>query len=256
MIEKGQLKPVEAHGPHPVYEGEDIRLLICGYGSLEAGCATAAFLGQYKASEQDWYFLYGSAGGITRSSGLYQLNRIHSEVSGRDQYPSLFLDLPSASVTCGPKIWNPAMNNSADTDLYDMESDGIFQAFRLFAKDGHCLLMRFVSDTGDQKMTPAQLKNCSATYADTFWMAVETLIHASDSLESSLSWSQEAQKLEDQLVTNLHASLTMHRQIHQLLIYALASGQDLSLFHMPPAKDRSQGKEMLHELSQRIAAKI
>lgn len=255
LIERMQLRPAGTCVRHPVYEGEDIRLFLCGYGSLEAAASVSAFLGQSAAKERDWYFLYGSAAGITRDDGIYQLNRIRSLDSGRDYYPSLYLDLPSASVTCGSTVLKDN-REGISSDLYDMESDGILQAFSLYADDSHRLLLRFVSDTGKGEISPKMLQDVSSSYAGTFIDAMDALVPLVTSVESSILWTKEDQRLEDQLADHLHASITMRRRLHQLLIYARASHQDLSSFENLQAKDRAEGKEMLHELSDRLAAKI
>ncbi len=255
LIERMQLRPAGTCVRHPVYEGEDIRLFLCGYGSLEAAASVSAFLGRSAATERDWYFLYGSAAGITCDDGIYQLNRIHSLDSGRDYYPSLYLDLPSASVTCRSTVLKDN-REGISSDLYDMESDGVLQAFSLFADDSHRLLLRFVSDTGKEEISPKMLHDVSAVYADRLIEAMDGLVHLVTSAQTSLAWSEEDQRIEDQLADHLHASITMRRQIHQLLVYAKASHQDLSSFLNMQAKDREEGKEMLHELSNRLAAKI
>ena len=144
--------------PFPVYQGDDINLVISGIGKTSAAAATAYACLEPTAS---WICNLGAAGATgSRSSpgDIYQISRViepdritpglESPVS---HTPAILPGFQIATLaTQDQPVITPVARHqlSSQADLLDMEAASVIQVTQIFKTP--CLLFKFVSDTPER----------------------------------------------------------------------------------------------------------
>jgi nucleoside phosphorylase len=154
MIEKASLAKI-ADQPFPLYQGEDLVLVISGVGKTNAAMATTYCCLKYSPF---WICNLGAAGA---TDYLYQPGEIYHIVKVieydrphlRSDSPRIHLPyiLPGFKTATLATQDRPVMDQEARkelaplADLVDMEAAAVIQACRKFATP--CVVFKFVSDT-------------------------------------------------------------------------------------------------------------
>ncbi len=144
LIAHYQLKGV-GKGPFPVYEGEDICLVVSGVGKVAAAAATGYMQGMRGDAEFDAWLNIGVAGHRTRSVGEGVLaHKVVDEACAQRWYPTILFDSPSPTETLitvdQPQTVYP------ECFLYDMEGAGFFGSAVRFSTTELIHCFKIISD--------------------------------------------------------------------------------------------------------------
>lgn len=227
-----------------LWKNDEIVLALSGTGPIAAACCTASILSLIPVS---WLISYGSAVSREPAGSLVQLAVLKNADSGRTFYPDLLVKtgLKEARGTTGSRVLTKP--EEIPEGVYDMESAAVYEAGARFLRPDQMLFFRYLSDQGNQ-ITAEDLEKGSAVHA--LWLA--ELIQSLPEPETPEERETETEKA---LSEDLCCSVTMERQLHQLIRYARLAGIDLkekihSLYQEGtlPVRDREKGKQVLKDL--------
>lgn len=239
LIHALNLKPAGKN----LWKNDKTVLALSGTGPIASASCTARVLALMPVS---WLISYGSAVSSRPSGTLVQLAVLKNADSGRTFYPDLLVNtgLKETAGITGSKVLKEA--DEIPGEVYDMESAAVYEAGAMVLRPDQMLFFRYISDHGNT-ITAAELKQGSEAHAP--WLA--SLI---ESLPDAPS-SDQTEESEQTLASDLCCSVTMVRQLHQLIRYAYLAGIDLdekirSLYREGtlPVKDREKGKQVLKDL--------
>ncbi len=226
-----------------LWKNDGIVLALSGTGPIAAASCTARMLALMPVS---WLISYGSAISRAAEGTLVQLSVLKNADSGRTFYPDLLLKtgLKEARGVTGSRVLKET--DEVPGEVYDMESAAVFEAGAMVLRPDQMLFFRFVSDHGNE-ITAERLKQNSQAHAP--WLA-ELIQNLSEPPQPDAAEESELALAED-----LCCSVTMSRQLHQLMRYVRLADIDLdqrihSLYQdgILPVKDREKGKQVLKDL--------
>jgi len=248
--------------PYETYFAEDSScvLVLSGTGTVAAASGATYLLTRFGfRKDKDFLINFGSCAGS--APGLFLINRITDEISGRDLYPDLLYDLSACGLSLSSEkalhTVSHVVSSLPDPSLlYDMEASGIFQAASRFAPPHRVLFLKYVTDAGtddQKKITASHLTACAEEYVPSVCKILEHLGNVSE---------EEPDIDEDLFISaalSLRASETMRHELWQLFIYARAEGIDIGriLSEMEaegkiPVRSKRDGKEVLDEIRERL----
>ena len=248
--------------PFDTYFAEDssVVLAISGMGVIAAASATTYLLTRFGfRKEQDHFINFGSCAG--KEPGLYLINKITDETTGRDFYPDMLFDftqegLPASSEKALTTV-NRVVSSLEDPGmLYEMEASGIYQAASRFLPPHRMLFLKYVSDSGvedPKSITNAHLTACAEQH-------ITTVLSVLDKLRST---SQEKRSIDEDLFLStslaLHLSETMRHELYQLFAYARTEGIDIQSIldelekeGRIPVSSKRDGKAVLDAIRQKL----
>ena len=253
-------KPVESR--FPSYEKDNVLLTITGTGPLSAAAAVSSILTAHDPHPEDVLIQCGIAAGVRNAEigCVYRIHKVTDFNSHRDYYPDdLPQDgLPEASLISASRIYHPDSITDAELEpflfspteepvLFDMEAAGVMDAAAAFLGPHQITCMKIVSDTGT-----AISKEEASRFALVLREAVDPVMHV---IQNRPRVSHITKPDCTDLSRRLHCSLTMERQLSQLLYYCELAGIDwkskirqYEASGQLPATDRSEGKQVLEEL--------
>ncbi|MBQ9326947.1 MAG: hypothetical protein IJ225_00230 [Solobacterium sp.] len=257
LIQALNLKQVD--GAIRCFQNEDTVLSLTGTGPLTAAAVTASVLERYQAKETDLLINAGWAGSLQSAhlGQIFRIHRIHDYASNRDYYPDVSLSsITEASLITLAFPFTSSMDRTLFLNtvlkeasvLCDMEASGIFEAAHSRLPLHRMKFLKIVSDLGE-KPEETVLSKYSSNLC-------ETVLHELE--ESELPVTQPNSSFE-QLEVDLCASVTMRRQLRQLLHYcSLAEIEITPLIQRLyeegnlPASDRAKGKQILEVLYEEL----
>lgn len=262
LISALSLRKDNAACPYDTFFSEDNScvLVISGTGPIAGASATTYLLTLFRFTQgQDFLMNFGSCAG--KAPGLYLINKITEDTTGRDFYPDMLYDLSSCGLPASKEkalvTVDHVVDSLPDTDsLYEMEAAGIFQAASRFIPPHRMLFLKYVSDSGaddPKQITREHLTNCAMEH-------VSTVLSVFDKLKDAV---EDAPSIDmDLFLTSVHAfcaSETMQHELRQLFTYAAAAdipiSEILDSFYESgalPASSKRDGKAVLDELRKRL----
>lgn len=272
---------------------KNILLIISGVGPINAAAAVGDCLGRLSGEELSHVQLlnYGSAAGEGMAvSSIYRIVRIVDDITKRTYYPDLIIrsEYPDAVLYSSPKIFkdkevqhSPSLINKSDSHqdmsggsdqeqmpcrslpvLHDMEAAAIYEAASHYIGPDRLHFVKVVSDMGD----PAVSRDALAavmTESSGRTAAFVGVLCRYEEIKGRAAYYGEGRNLEitAKLSGLLKCSVTMDRQLRQLVRYYFLSTQDagdkldkLLEEGYFDAKDRREGKKILDDLRKRILA--
>jgi len=135
-----------------VYDSHTCALTVSGTGKIRSAVATTFMLTHYNTSQKDLWVntgVCGAAGPDVSRGGVFLVNRIRDNDTGRDMFPDLLYrhDFPEASL----ETFSSPVSSGADMDfhtmLVDMEASGAFEAARAFLPPHRVAVIKVVLDS-------------------------------------------------------------------------------------------------------------
>lgn len=160
FLEAGSLK-ASPHNrlPFPVYENNNIALLLTGSGALRAGMVVSAWLSRYLQGRESSGLLaptlvvanFGTAGACPQTWDVGQTVLISRARDGLGEslYPERLVSWPGPETECRT-VGSPQKDVEPDAlksrPVYDMEAFGISLAVTTFLSSSHLVIGKCVSD--------------------------------------------------------------------------------------------------------------
>lgn len=241
----------------PVYEGENIRLVITGIGSIAAAVAVTSVCTQYDVSENDFFVNIGIAASNDGTIGdIYLCNKIVEEGTGRTFYPDMIYrnSLKEIMVTTCIKPKDKESLNKNERTLFDMEAAAIYQAGSYYIGPHQMSFLKVISD----------LNNPAKVTKET----IEEIMKQSeiiDYIDSLIKYNEGANHLAlpdaemEKWKTDFKASVVMENTLEQLIVYCSLAKIDykkamnsLYVEGKLPCKSKREGKIYLEELRKQL----
>ncbi len=183
LIQRFGLKQNTTFSLFPIFENEDIRLIVSGTGKIPAASA-ATFLGTLNKEPSAWLNI-GIAGHPSKSLGSYAAaHSILDESSKKKYYPGIahFSQFSSSAVTT---VDQPQCNYPKEC-LYEMEAAGFFHAAQKFSTVEFIHSFKVVSDnlqSPANRLNKGLVQELIQTAID----PIESFIHQLQSLVPKIS---------------------------------------------------------------------
>jgi len=251
IIRQYHLKGYGDHHPYRIYEGDGIRLIVCGVGKLAAAAATAYIHSAYACESHTGWFNIGIAGHADKVIGNGSLiHKVTDEGSGKSWYPPLLLDM--SSPTDSLVTVDRAEESFTRQAMYDMEASGFFATASRFATIELVHAYKIVSDNRLQSAQNVSARNVQQLLYE-HMPAVNKILEQINRLSSSLrGLAIEPDELERFTRTWRFTAYERHRLYH-LLRRWMVLAPHTELWNNELEQSRS-GKEALTRLQQRIDA--
>lgn len=238
-------------------------LTVCGTGKVACAAAVGAVLSKCDVSLNDVVVLYGSAAGVldAENDRLYNGVKLIDMHSGQDGYPDVVTKnspLP-AMIVSGDVLYDGGWPFAFSKEsvhlplLYDIESAAFFKAAMLFCNAHQIAVLRYVSDKGNV-ISKDDLYSCSSRCAAEAVSYMERM-QKRIVLPKEKDFSEEAGWLNELF----HGSVTMKNQCRQIISWCELSSVDwkkevkrMQEEGILPARDKEEGKKILHEFKKRI----
>ncbi len=133
----------------PIYENENIKLIISGIGKVYAASATTYLLQKYHAANEDKIYNIGTCTSKKKHHHIGELFTIKKliEASTDKVY---HLPCKGESLTCVDKALDS--NLGIKSPLADMESVGFYLAAKKFITSRHIMIVKVISDKTDSTL--------------------------------------------------------------------------------------------------------
>lgn len=248
---------------HFINEEKNIRLTLTGSGKVRAASAVTAVL----LHDPDPYVLFfGSAAYLKDDHELlYLADRIEDIDTGRIFYPDLLysFSLPECGILSGSRLLSESKTDRSslkepfelngylesicsqepDYLLYDLEASAVYEAANAFVGPHAISITAFASD-----------RDASTVNAEDIRQKAEKALEKLLDLISVIQKSRQKKTVipdEKNFKEHLHASLSMQRQIDQIIHYCICAGIDYQKIMNEEMKketaDRNEGKRVLDE---------
>ncbi|MBO4927147.1 MAG: hypothetical protein J5379_02720 [Clostridiales bacterium] len=262
LIETMSLRKDTRSCPYETFFAEDssVVLALSGMGTVAAASATTYLLTRFGfRKEKDFLLNFGSCAG--KEEGLFLINKITDEATGRSFYPDMIYDLSSFGLPFSSEkalvTVSKVVDSLSDPNLlYEMEASAIFQAGARFVPPHRILFIKYVSDSGTddpKKITAALLTSRARKYTST---VLAVLNHLGDVSEPEINIDEE---LFISTALALRLSETMRCELRQFFAYAQAADIDMEkiLFGLHdegriPVRSKREGKEVLDVIRERL----
>lgn len=251
----------KAEGSLPVFSNDEITLILSGSTPLNAASHTAAELSRHEIKPTDFLINIGTcAGGSHRAKGtILLINRISDFASGRDYYPDILASSlkEETRLITGSRIHtaeHPVLSERLADTVYDMEGSAVFHAASLFLAPHQLRFLKIVSDDGTNLPSPEEIRLLAESSLPVLEREIEAM-----KLQCGES---ELKEMDTDPVAELFcSSLTMKRQIRQLLQYCERMGIDwqktieqYKAEALLPALTKEKGKKLLQEVTDELLA--
>lgn len=144
-----KLKRIHSVSSFEVYRNENIQLIVCGIGKINAAAAAGFLTGLAPESAMQAWLNVGIAGGDSAEFGDAVVASEIVDLETRQKfYPSLCFDHGMAEVQIA--TINKPSNNYLEHTLYDMEASGYFAAASRFSTLELVHSCKIVSDNSEQ----------------------------------------------------------------------------------------------------------
>jgi hypothetical protein len=220
---------------------DDLEIVLTGIGKVNAAFAVGRTFhsGLTRQDLSSDVIINIGTCGSKDLRGLFLVNKITDESTGRDYYPDLLrvTGLNEASLITVDEV----KTDPAPGVLYDMEASAIYQAGSKLLSPDRMIFLKMVSDNGDVGgVTEEKVK----TLVESYVPQIEALIKK---IREEIGETDKVNN--DNLYELLKASATMRVQIDELVRFAGSMGVDASkIFDEAGAGEvtsRAGGKEVI-----------
>ena len=220
---------------------DDLEIVLTGIGKINAAFAAGRTFSSSlsRADLKDDVVINIGTAGSRDLTGLFIVNKITDETTGRDYYPDILRvsGLPEASLITVDQV-------KTDPDpgmLYDMEASAIYQSCSKIISPDRMIFLKMVSDNGDVTGVTEESVN---KLVESYLPQIEQLINK---IRESIISSSDMNNGD--LYEILHASRTMEIQIDELMRFAGSMGLNgREIFSGEGADEvtsRAEGKEVV-----------
>ena len=252
LIRRWNLKKEE--GRLQVFSNERIRLAVTGTGPLSASALTGALLASHPIQPQDFLINAGICAGPEEEprGTVFLIHKLTDTMTGRDYYPDLIHTAlnKEACLKTGPSVYTGTISSGT---LYDMEGAAIFHAGSLFLSPHQMRFLKVISDHGNSFPSPEEV----TSLMEGILPVLEEELQA---MEQQCPGEAPVLSEEEIPWADFRASVTMKRQLHQLLLYCELSGTDwweiMEQYRREgklPCRTREEGKFLMEELRHALA---
>lgn len=235
LITRLKLKQNPNESLYQLFEGDDIRLVITGAGTVSAATAAARHFALYPSkNEYDLVINLGIAGfapvsassEIVSVGDLFLVSKITEQMTGRTFYPDL---LYRHSFRLLPLITSPVVckdfSGITENSLLDMEASSLYQAVLPHVSTDRILFFKAISDiTGQTPLHSIRPEELLSPHLDDILshiMQLHTFLKQHFSFE--ITFTSEETTLVESIKQQLPMTETMSRELERLLHYAKLS---------------------------------
>ncbi len=220
-IKHWNLKKRPDNHPFPIYEGDNIRLVISGKGKCHSAAATswlASLTGYSRTSPSIWVNL-GIAGHRTYDQGtLVTASKLIDQSTGNCWYP-VFINnrIPQSTTVCTVDI---PSTDYPELHAYDMEATGFYQTATRFTTAELAQCIKVISDNEQQSTDKINASLASDIISDNIHHIDEqfqALLSLTDSLDTI-----DTEELESCFYRQYKFSATQKHMLRRLLVRHLA----------------------------------
>lgn len=269
FIESFHLKKVmESTRFQQFYNGQaGMCLTVTGTGEIAAAAAASSVFTAACPGPADFLINVGICAGTKKSQGIYLINKITEQASGKDFYPDMLLchNFQEESLVTASRPWAGQPGRDV-MELYDMEAAAIYQAAAYFIGPHQMAFLKIISDNGADahKVDKAYVANLMGQYREKLLGFVSGLSQIGSSLQAGGDGMEngacDIPPGEFQsLCEGLHCSKAMEESLRQYIRYASLSGagyasvvQGMYQEGRLPCRNKKEGKLRLEELKQRL----
>lgn len=197
---------------------DDLEIIITGIGKINAAFAVGRTFpnGLSRNDLKNDVVINIGTCGSKDLTGIFSVNKITDESSGRDYYPDMIRvsGLNEASLITSDKV----VTDPEPGFLYDMEASAVYHtASRLISPD-RIIFLKLVSDSGDAgSVTRDDVIRLTEDHMDTIESVIEQI---------SRSISIIVPEDNENIYKRLHATSSMKVQIDELIDFARSLGID------------------------------
>jgi len=228
-----------------------IELHLTGTGKINAAAVVSLVL---SCNKDAFAVFYGAASSLKKESDdLYIAREIYDVDTGFTYYPDCLIKtkILETGFATGSIILSEesSLNLNDEFLIYDEESSAFYQAANRFIGPHQMLFLRFVSDYKEgNKIQREQIEQKSKS----------VFPKVKDVLDEIIKSNQSVEIKEDPCVSSFiektHASISMQRNIHQCVHYAVIANIDyVSILRMLLTKEvntKEEGKKLIHAFIQ------
>lgn len=245
-----------------VFSNEKFYLIVTGVGAIQAAVAIAIVCSSYPPKKGDFLINIGVCGARTQYAPIgtiFCCNKICEKSSRRCFYPDMLYSHPfkeNTVLTCSIKQTKKEMEQERETLLFDMEAFGVFQSGVYFFSTHQIIVLKIVSDYGDNTITPEVIKQLIEQNIE----KIEEFFYSLNKIQKDISIISE--KEEDylkKLSTDMYCSVTMESLLRQYFCYCKLSDTDfcreVDLLYKQgvlPCKNKKEGKGCFEKLKERL----
>lgn len=272
FIEYFKLKKDNTVNKFQVFQGEGIRLLVTGTGSIPAAIGLTHLCTLYPPASSDFFLNAGICGMDRRDGGLEPgsiclCNKITDWSTKRSFYPDVLFSHPF--IERGIVTWPFAVTGLKEEEnrqrreeepaesLFDMEAAGLYQAAVCFFKPHQMFFLKVVSDYGEgETIRPQNVTELMEKALVPIVQWYKKLGEATP-LEEPV-FCEEEEELIQALARGMLCSVTMEYQLKQLLHYhkvVWGNLKEAEIFlhtHPFPCKTKGEGKRYFERLKKEL----
>jgi len=249
FIHHYRMKGNANHSPFRIYEGDDIRLIVCGIGKVSAAAATS-YLHSVHAYERNCAWLnIGIAGHADKHIGEgFLIHKITDAGSGTSWYPPIVISTPC--MTDSLVTVDRAEYNFSTADIYDMEASGFYATASRFTTAEIIHSYKVISDNRSQPAKIASEHIVEQLIGEHIY-TVNEITTQMNRLSSRLYNIESVPEDMDRFLDSWRFTSHEQNRLRHLLKRLTVLSPDENIWNDTLARSRT-GKEVLTYLQQRI----
>lgn len=243
------MKGNSVRGPFRIYEGDDMRLIVCGVGKVAAAAATAHLHSAYGCEQPCSWFNIGIAGHADKATGQgFLAHKITDAGSAESWYPPMILE--ASPPTDALITVDRAEYDFSTPALYDMEASGFCATAGRFATAELIHCYKIVSDNSSQPAGEISERSVEQLIGDHI-ISVNRIITQLNRLSSRLKDIESIPEELDRFLESWRFSNYQENHLCHLLrrLKTLSPGEKIWNETLEQAMT---GQEVLIRLQQRI----
>ncbi len=247
LAERFRLKGLQSRGPWPIYEGEEMRLVVSGIGKVAAAAAASHLQGFFRAPRQLAWLNLGIGGrGDAPLGEAFLAHKVTDRASGKNYYPSLSFETP-----CRTAAFLTVDRPEADfpgAEVYDLEASGFLEAAGAFSTAELVHSLKIISDnraSPHQNITRKRVEALIAARLE----AIEAVIRALLGLAGELRALHREPAALQAFAERWRFTVTQERQLRRLL-------RQLQAIGLKPEPERFSGCKAAGDVLSRLREEI
>jgi len=152
LIEAFKLRPLSGNPLFPIYENDEIKLIVSGVGKIKAGAACSYLAGIHRDEDIYGWINVGVGGHRTLPVGTPILvNKVFDEARKTQYYPSIVFEPPCRTEGC-ITVENPE-HAYPTSNIYDMEAAGFYAIASKISPIEMIHIFKVISDNASNPAT-------------------------------------------------------------------------------------------------------
>lgn len=213
LIEAFKLKPLSGNPLFPIYENEEIKLIISGVGKIKAGAACSYLAGIHRDEDIYGWINVGVGGHRTLPIGTPVLiNQVVDGARNTKHYPSIVFDPPCRTAGC-ITVENPE-HCYPTQDIYDMEAAGFYPIASKISPLEMVHIFKVISDNASHPATSVTKKEVHSHIFNQVG-TIQTIIEEMHTMIAEIA--PEDIPFLDEFIRRWHFTTTETLQLRKLL---------------------------------------